>query len=157
MRKFSLFFDFFGGEAKKRSKNWIFWPELEENRFELGEKRIAPLPTTHPFSAPFVFLDHPFGLFCLVFVVRRLGLLKLLFRLFLHFFHLPIGLALSPRTVGSARSEEQNKAQQAYNDGIFPFHIRYFDCKCNNFSPMVYLKRDFCVTLSSWKHVFYTY
>ena len=97
MRFFALFFAFFDSKAKNGSKNRIFRLELTEKRLELGEKRIATLSTTHLFGVSFVLLDHFLGLFGLMLVVSRPGLLEILFRLFFHLLHLPLGLTLGPR------------------------------------------------------------
>ena len=94
---------------------------------------------THLFGMSFVLFDHLFGLFCLMLVVRRLGLLELLFRLLFHLFHLPLGLPHGPRrTVGGARSEEQEETQQRDSDGGFSFHFRGFGHKNKNFLPTAY-------------------
>ena len=44
-----------------------------------GEKRIATLPSSHPFGMTFVFFNHPFGLWSLMFVMGFLGFFVLLF------------------------------------------------------------------------------
>ena len=58
-------------------------------------------------------LDHFFGLFRLMFVVRRLGLIVLLLRPLFHLLHLTLSLSLGPRRpVRRTRRKEQQEAQQ---------------------------------------------
>ena len=110
-RIFALFFDFFCLTRKKSQKSRIFGVELVEKQLELGEIRIAMTLTTHLFGVPFVLLDHLFGLFCLMFVMGRLGLFDVLLRPFFHLLHLPLGLTHGTRPVGGTRGEDQDERQ----------------------------------------------
>lgn len=91
------------------------------------EERIRPLPTSHPLSMPLVLLNHLFCLLCLVLVVRRLGLVVLLFRLFFHPFHLPLSLTLCPRHPRSGtRTQHQNERQEADDQCYSSLHDMQF-------------------------------